>query len=313
VPDLPGADLCITSNEAFYLSDLPKRVAVVGGGYIAVEFAGIFNGLGAETHLVYRGDLVLRGFDVDVRATLSDELRKSGIQVHYNAKPAAVEKREQGLALVLRDGAELVVDQVMMATGRVPNSQGLGLDVAGVDVDPESGAIPVDAYSRTNVEHTYAVGDVTDRMALTPVAIKPAISPAAAMLMPAAIRTAARASRPAIFSHAGRSGLRNARTVSWMPLTIAIRITVSARTSASVLIKVSFMAPNAVSLAGSAVDVFDLVEGAVSGGPERRPAGIGSPDPSTAGGTATVRASTRRSRQEGFGRRSAQAADVILG
>jgi glutathione reductase (NADPH) len=170
LPKLPGIELCITSNEAFYLPELPPRVAIVGGGYIAVEFAGIFNALGAQTHLVHRGDLVLRGFDIDVRATLSDELRKSGITLHYNCMPAAIERRGGGLALLLRDGAELEVDQVLMATGRVPNSGDLGLEAAGVALN-ERAAIVVDAHSRTSVPSIYAVGDVTDRLALTPVAI----------------------------------------------------------------------------------------------------------------------------------------------
>lgn len=172
VPDIPGADLCITSNEAFYLDSLPRRVAVIGGGYIAVEFAGIFSGLGAQTHLVYRGDLVLRGFDVDVRATLSDELRKSGITVHYNAEPLCFERGKGGLAVVLKDGVELEVDQIMLATGRTPNVEGLDLDAAGVETQGDSGAVVVGDGFASSAQHIFAVGDVTDRIQLTPVAIK---------------------------------------------------------------------------------------------------------------------------------------------
>ncbi|MDD9965856.1 MAG: glutathione-disulfide reductase [Myxococcales bacterium] len=170
VPAIPGVELAITSNEAFYLDELPRRMAIVGGGYIAVEFAGIFNGLGVETQLVYRGDLVLRGFDLDIRATLSDELRKAGIIVHYNSAPAALEQREAGIGLLLRDGGELEADRIMMATGRVPNSADLGLEQVGVKLN-ERGAVVVDAYSQSSVASIYAVGDVTDRIALTPVAI----------------------------------------------------------------------------------------------------------------------------------------------
>ena len=170
-PQLIAAkDREITSNEAFYLDELPRRMAIVGGGYIAVEFAGIFNGLGVETQLVYRGDLVLRGFDLDIRATLSDELRKAGIIVHYNSAPAALEQREAGIGLLLRDGGELEADRIMMATGRVPNSADLGLEQVGVKLN-ERGAVVVDAYSQSSVASIYAVGDVTDRIALTPVAI----------------------------------------------------------------------------------------------------------------------------------------------
>jgi glutathione reductase (NADPH) len=171
-PDIPGAEHAITSNEAFHLKKLPASILIVGGGYIAVEFAGIFSGLGARTTLLYRGQKVLRGFDDDLRAGLMEEMAKRDIDVRINADVAAIEKQQRrGLAVTLKDGSTLEVAQVMFATGRSPNTAGLGLEAAGVKLGAK-GEIVVDAESRTSVPSIYAVGDVTDRVNLTPVAIR---------------------------------------------------------------------------------------------------------------------------------------------
>jgi glutathione reductase (NADPH) len=171
-PAIPGAELGITSNEAFELTDLPKRVLMVGGGYIAVEFAGIFHGLGAEVTLSYRGDEILRGFDDDVRKHLRGELEARGIKVLLGHQVAAIERDGTALRVRADKGApDLTVNAVMFATGRTPNTANLGLQQAGVKLD-DGGAVVVDQYSRTSVESIYAVGDVTDRVQLTPVAIR---------------------------------------------------------------------------------------------------------------------------------------------
>lgn len=171
LPEIPGIEHAITSNEAFHLETLPRRVVVVGGGYIAVEFAGIFNGLGVETIQLYRGALFMRGFDDDLRDLLSEEMRKKGIDLRMNSDLVSIEKKDGELHLKLADGDALTTDCVMYATGRVPNTKGLGLEAAGVKLG-KKGKIIVDEYSRTNVESIYAVGDVTDRANLTPVAIR---------------------------------------------------------------------------------------------------------------------------------------------
>lgn len=170
MPDIPGAEHAISSNEAFFLKDLPARVAIVGGGYIACEFAGIFNGMGSKATQLYRGPLFLRGFDKDLRDMLAEEMRKKGIDLRFNAEVEKIEKVASGLVCTLASGEQLEVDQVMYATGRAPNTRGLGLERAGVKLDVK-GAIIVDGYSRTNVPNIYAIGDVTDRINLTPVAI----------------------------------------------------------------------------------------------------------------------------------------------
>jgi len=170
VPDIPGIEHAITSNEAFDLADLPARVAVVGGGFIACEFAGIFNGLGAEVTQIYRGDAVLRGFDQDVRRVVSEELVKKGIDLKLESDIARIEKADAGLALTLKNGDSLEVDQVMYATGRVPLVRDLGLRDIGLEMRAD-GRIVVDDFSQTNIEHIYAVGDVTSRVNLTPVAL----------------------------------------------------------------------------------------------------------------------------------------------
>ncbi|MEP3275233.1 MAG: glutathione-disulfide reductase [Stappiaceae bacterium] len=170
-PDLPGVEHVITSNEAFHLTELPKSIAVVGGGYIAVEFAGIFNGLGVETTLIYRGEEILRGFDNDVRGHLHAELVKKGINVITEDVFTQIEKSDQGLVGHTKQGKALNVDQIMFAIGRRPHTEDLGLEAAGVDLD-HAGAIVVDEYSNTNISSVYAVGDVTNRVNLTPVAIR---------------------------------------------------------------------------------------------------------------------------------------------
>ena len=168
---IAGIEHVISSNEAFHLTELPKRVLIQGGGYIAVEFACIFAGLGSDVTLVYRGENILRGFDDDVRAHLRTEMERRGTKVICRRIVEAVEKVDHGLCVELSDHDDIVVDTVMFATGRRPNVAGLGLEAAGVHLD-DKGAIKVDEYSRTSVPHIYAVGDVTDRLALTPVAIR---------------------------------------------------------------------------------------------------------------------------------------------
>lgn len=171
VPEFPGSDFAITSNEVFNLNSLPEKIIVVGGGYIAVEFAGIFHGLGVETTLLYRGPQILRGFDDDMRDALALEMGKKGITVRTESDIAEIAKSGDGLAVTLKSGEVLEAGQVMYATGRNPNTAHLGLDAAGVELDAK-GAVKVDPYSQTTQPNIYAVGDVTNRMNLTPVAIR---------------------------------------------------------------------------------------------------------------------------------------------
>ncbi len=181
-PDLEGAELAITSNEAFHLTELPKRILIVGGGYIAVEFAGIFNGLGVETTLLYRGPSILRGFDEDVRTHVADEIIKRGVAVVVGTQHERITQGPDGLVSHLSNGSEMTHDVVMFATGRAPYVEGLGLDKAGVKLN-DKGAVAVDAFSRTNVDNIWAIGDVTDRINLTPVAIREAAAFAATEFM----------------------------------------------------------------------------------------------------------------------------------
>jgi glutathione reductase (NADPH) len=173
--DLPGIEHAITSEEAFHLPELPKRILIAGGGYIAVEFAGIFAGLGVETTLIYRGPNILRGFDDDVRAHLAGEIEKRGIKVILGCQHTSLEKTDTGVVNHLGNGMALETDVVMFATGRVPHVKDLGLEAAGVKVD-DNGAICVDAFSKTSAGNIWAIGDVTDRMNLTPVAIREAVA-----------------------------------------------------------------------------------------------------------------------------------------
>ncbi|GAA0782907.1 glutathione-disulfide reductase [Roseibium denhamense] len=169
---LPGGEHVITSNEAFNLSELPQKAVVAGGGYIAVEFAGIFNGLGVDTTLIYRGPEILRGFDMDLRVMVREEMEKKGIKLVLNDTFDKIEKRaDGGLVGHTKSGTSLEADQIMFAIGRNPHTRELGLEKAGVEMDG-IGAIKVSADSKTNVDSIYAVGDVTNRANLTPVAIR---------------------------------------------------------------------------------------------------------------------------------------------
>ena len=170
VPQIPGRELAITSNEAFQLERLPARAIVVGGGYIAVEFASIFHGLGVETTLAYRGKRLLRGFDAELGERLGEEMMANGLSIHYGAEPAAIARGADGsLVVTYGDASNQAVDLVLFATGRRPNSANLGLEAAGVKLGAD-GAVLVDKYSRTSVDSIHAIGDITNRINLTPVA-----------------------------------------------------------------------------------------------------------------------------------------------
>lgn len=171
VPEIPGAELAITSNEIFHLPTLPRRALVVGGGYIASEFACILNGLGVEVAQYYRGAQILRGFDDEARGHVANAMQANGVAIHCGTDVIRLEKVAGGIRAVATDGSEREFDVVMYATGRRPNSAGLGLEDLGVGF-ARSGAIKVDGYSQTAVPSIYAVGDVTDRINLTPVAIR---------------------------------------------------------------------------------------------------------------------------------------------
>lgn len=172
---LPGHEHCIFSNEAFDLPALPKSIVIAGGGYIAVEFANIFHGLGVETTLIYRGMEILSRFDMDLRRGLHETMEKKGIRILLQAVGERVDKRPDGrLDILLSNGETLSADQFMLALGRIPNTENLGLETAGVEIG-KLGEIVVDAYSRTNVENVWAIGDVTNRVQLTPVAIHEAM------------------------------------------------------------------------------------------------------------------------------------------
>ena len=170
-PSIPGIEHAITSNEIFYLEEQPKRMVVVGGGFIALEFASIMDGLGTDVTLMYRGDLFLRGFDMDMRTHLKEEMENnSGIDLKFNTDVKEIRKQDDGSLIVVDlDGNEIECDEILYATGRKGKIDKLNLESAGVKT--EGSFIPVDEYSRTNVPSIYAVGDVTDRIALTPVAL----------------------------------------------------------------------------------------------------------------------------------------------
>ncbi len=175
VGDIPGREFIITSNEAFHLERFPHHVVIVGGGYIAVEFAGIFNGLGAEVVQLYRGPLFLRGFDDDLRSFVHTELTKKGIDVRMQRTVEAIEGRPGDLTVHLNDGTRIRTELVMCAIGRYANTQHLNLQAAGVQTRPD-GSIPVDVHYRSNVPHILAIGDVIGRLQLTPVAIAEAMA-----------------------------------------------------------------------------------------------------------------------------------------
>lgn len=184
IPDIPGKELAISSNEAFYLKELPRRVLVVGGGYIAVEFAGIFQGLGASTTLLYRKELFLRGFDGSVRMHLKEELEKRGLDLQFNSDIQRIDKQADGsLKATLKDGRELVADCVFYATGRRPMLDNLGLENTGVELD-EKGFIRVDDQYQTTAPSILAIGDVIGRVQLTPVALAEGMAVARRLFKP---------------------------------------------------------------------------------------------------------------------------------
>jgi glutathione reductase (NADPH) len=170
-PEIPGAGLAITSNEALDLEKLPRRIMILGGGYVALEFATLFSGLGSHVVVAHRGDEILRGFDDDVRRHLRVEMEAHKVRFVLNHQVSEITQKGRELCATLTDGAKHEVDQVMFAIGRRPNTAGIGLEIAGVKLD-SAGAIVVDANSRSNVPSIYAIGDVTNRLALTPIAIR---------------------------------------------------------------------------------------------------------------------------------------------
>jgi glutathione reductase (NADPH) len=171
-PAIPGIEHVISSNEAFHLPELPKRVVIQGGGYIALEFAGIFAGFGSDVTVVYRGDNILRGFDEDVRVHVRKEMEMAGITILTGCTIKSIDQHGKDFTAHLSSGSSIAADKVMFAIGRHPNVAGLGLEKAGVAVSAHNGGIVVDGFSRTSVPNIYAVGDVTNRINLTPVAIR---------------------------------------------------------------------------------------------------------------------------------------------
>ncbi|WP_035052250.1 glutathione-disulfide reductase [Andreprevotia chitinilytica] len=217
VPDIPGKEHAITSNEAFFLPALPRRVLVVGGGYIAVEFASIFHGLGAQTTQLYRGDLFLRGFDQSVREHLRDELQKKGLHLQFNANVIRIDKRADGsLAAMLQDGRVLETDCVFYATGRRPMLDNLGLENTAVELD-RHGFIKVDEAYRSTEPSIRAIGDVIGRVQLTPVALAEGMAVARHLFRPAEYRPLDYKLIPtAVFSlpNIGTVGLTEAEAIS---------------------------------------------------------------------------------------------------
>ncbi|MCW3148145.1 glutathione-disulfide reductase [Stutzerimonas stutzeri] len=201
VPDIPGREHAITSNEVFYLESLPRRVLVVGGGYIAVEFASIFHGCGADTSLLYRGELFLRGFDGSLRDHLKDELIKKGVDLQFNTDIARIDPQADGsLMATLKDGRTLTADCIFYATGRRPMLDGLGLEQVEVALD-ERGYIAVDDEFRTSAPSILAIGDVIGRVQLTPVALAEGMAVARRLFRPADYRPVDYATIPtAVFS-----------------------------------------------------------------------------------------------------------------
>ncbi len=175
IPNVKGHEHAISSDDVFLLKDLPARVLVVGGGYIACEFAGIFNGMGATVTQFYRGAQILRGFDGEVRGHVAEEMIRKGVNLHVGTDVASIEKKDDGLHVTCTNGSITVVDKVLYATGRVANTTDMGLEAAGVKLG-RKGEIMVDRFSQTSVPSIYAVGDVTDRVNLTPVAIREGVA-----------------------------------------------------------------------------------------------------------------------------------------
>ncbi|HEY3680148.1 MAG TPA: glutathione-disulfide reductase [Bradyrhizobium sp.] len=170
--EIPGIEHVISSNEAFHLAELPKRIVIQGGGYIALEFACIFAGFGSDVTVIYRGDNILRGFDEDVRVHVRKEMEKQGITIITGCTVSKVERENDVFTTHLSSGSSIASDQVMFAIGRHPNVANLGLEKAGVAINPKNGGIAVDGFSRTSAPNIYAIGDVTHRLNLTPVAIR---------------------------------------------------------------------------------------------------------------------------------------------
>ncbi|PIN17710.1 Pyridine nucleotide-disulfide oxidoreductase [Handroanthus impetiginosus] len=170
-PDIPGQELAITSDEALSLEELPKRAVILGGGYIAVEFASIWRGMGATVNLCFRKELPLRGFDDEMRAVVARNLEGRGINMHPRTTLTELVKTEDGIKVRTDHGEEIIADVVLFATGRAPNTKRLNLESVGVELDKRTGAVKVDGCSRTNIPSIWAIGDVTDRMNLTPVAL----------------------------------------------------------------------------------------------------------------------------------------------
>jgi len=171
MPDVPGKEHLISSNECFQLEALPDSIVIIGAGYIGMEFATIFSGLGVAVTVLYRGDQVLRGFDMDLRDGVADAMRDRGVDLRMDCNVASIEKEGSGYRVMLKEGGSIPATLVMAATGRLPNTTGLGLQQAGVELG-WNGHVVVDEYSKSSVDNIYAVGDVTDRMNLTPVAIR---------------------------------------------------------------------------------------------------------------------------------------------
>src|SRR4030088_2324552 len=169
---IPGIEHVISSNEVFHLPELPKRIVIQGGGYIALEFACIFAGFGSDVTLIYRGENILRGFDDDVRAHVRAEMEKEGITILTGNTVSKIDKHDKEFTTHLSNGSTLASDQVMFAIGRHPNVANLGLENAGVAINPGNGGIAVDHFSKTSTPNIYAIGDVTHRLNLTPVAIR---------------------------------------------------------------------------------------------------------------------------------------------
>jgi len=212
VPDIPGKELAITSNEAFHMTSLPKRAVVVGGGYIAVEFASIFNGLGVDTTLSYRGDCLLKVFDEDLGVFLAQEMSKKGMRIALRSHIQSIERRGDTLVCHCSDGSAIEADAVMYATGRAPNTHGLGLEHAGVEL-AANGAVIVDENFQTNVPSIHAIGDVIHRMQLTPVALAEGMAVADRLFGVGERRVDYRYVPTAVFSHpnVGTVGLSEAQ------------------------------------------------------------------------------------------------------
>lgn len=223
LPNIPGIEHAITSAEALDLPALPEEIVILGGGYIAVEFAGVFNALGVKTTIVIRADQVLRGFDADVRSHLTTEMERKGIHIRAGVQVEELKKGDDGrITVMLADGDHLVASHVLAATGRLPNTRGLNLDGVGVEIDPQTGAIKVDEWSQTSVPSIWAVGDVTNRVNLTPVAIGEGRAFAETEFNNNPIRMDHHAVPAAVFSHPtiGTVGLSEAEARAQGPVDI---------------------------------------------------------------------------------------------